>query len=163
MPVVYLAAVVVCLDPKDMTVYAESASASETCVACWMCVGQHPLPLCTEMQADMLAKLKDDAGVIKLLERGTLNDCLPYLISRPFASILAIHDSADLILKVIGRAALIIERLAKRKPPILHRDISVGNLVYCGEDQEIFLIDFGAAMDANVARACRALHALAPI
>lgn len=110
-----------------------------------------------EPEADMLARLKDDAGVIKLVERGTLSNDVPYLITRPFGNLLAIDDSADLILKVIGRAALIIERLAKRKPPVLHRDISVGNLVYCGEDQETFLIDFGAARDADVAQSLQSI------
>lgn len=100
------------------------------------------------MQADMLAELQEHTRVIRLVERGTLPGALPYLITQPFGSILVVGDNADLILSVIGRAVLIIEQLADRPLPVLHRDISVGNLIYHGEDQETFLIDVGTAVVA---------------
>ena len=104
------------------------------------------------MQADMLTELADTAGVIQVVEKGTLPDGLPYLITRPFGSLLDIDDSAELIIRVVQGAASIIQQLACRTPPVLHRDISVGNLIYHGDDQSPFLIDFGTAVVAPTGR-----------
>jgi serine/threonine protein kinase len=101
------------------------------------------------MQADMLTQLADIAGVIQIVEQGTLPGGLPYVITRPFGSLLAINDSAELVISVVQSAASIIQQLACRTPPVLHRDISVGNLIYYGDDQSTFLIDFGTAVVAS--------------
>ncbi len=42
--------------------------------------------------------------------------------------------------------------MACRTPPVLHRDISFGNLIYHGDDQSTFLIDFGTAVVAPTGR-----------
>jgi len=101
------------------------------------------------MQADMLTQLADIAGEIQIVEQGTLPGGLPYVITRPFGSLLAINDSAELVISVVQSAASIIQQLACRTPPVLHRDISVGNLIYYGDDQSTFLIDFGTAVVAS--------------
>ena len=100
------------------------------------------------MQANTLTALADIAGVIQLAEQGTLPGGLPYVITRPFGSLLAINDSAELLISVVQGAASIIQQLASLTPPVLHRDISVGNLVYHGHDQSTYLIDFGTAVVA---------------
>ena len=100
------------------------------------------------MQANILTELADITGVIQLVEQGTLPGGLPYVITRPFGSLLAINDSAELVISVLHEAASIIQQLACRTPPVLHRDISVGNLMYHGDDHNTFLIDFGTAVVA---------------
>ncbi len=100
------------------------------------------------MQANILTELADIAGVIQLVEQGTLLGGLPYVITRPFGSLLAINDSAELVISVVQGAASIIQQLAFLTPPVLHRDISVGNLIYYGDDQSTLLIDFGTAVVA---------------
>jgi len=53
------------------------------------------------MQANILTELADIAGVIQLVEQGTLLGGLPYVITRPFGSLLAINDSAELVISVV--------------------------------------------------------------
>ena len=98
------------------------------------------------MQATILTELADIAGVIQLVEQGTLLGGLPYVITRPFGSPLAINGSAELVMSVVQGAASIIQQLAFLTPPVLHKDVSVGNLIYYGDDQSTFLIDFGTAV-----------------
>ena len=102
----------------------------------------------TGMQADMLTILADVPGVIRLVEQGTMLDGLPYIITQPFGSLLAFGDSAEMILSVVHRAASIIQDLAFLEPPVFHRDISIGNLIYHGDGLDTFLIDFGTAVTA---------------
>lgn len=53
---------------------------------------------------------------------------------------------------MVQGAATIIQQLACRTPPVLHRDIPVGNLIYHGDGQSPFLIDFGTAVVAPTGR-----------
>ncbi|KAL0034272.1 hypothetical protein WJX77_006407 [Trebouxia sp. C0004] len=100
-------------------------------------------------EADMLTHLAETAGVIQLVEEGTLPSGLLYVITHPFGRLLASDDNAELSVKVFQGAASIIQQLACRTPPVLHRDISVRNLIiYHGDDQSTFLIDFGTAVVA---------------
>ncbi len=46
----------------------------------------------------MLTKLGDVAGVVQLVEQGSLPDGLPYIIAQAFGSPLAIKDSAELVI-----------------------------------------------------------------
>ena len=94
----------------------------------------------------MLTRLAGIAGVIQLVEQGNTPDGLPYIITRPFGSLLAIKDSAELVVSVAQRAAFIIQQLASLLPPVFHRDISIGNLIHCGDAQTTFLVDFGTAV-----------------
>ena len=100
------------------------------------------------MQADMLAELADIAGVIQLVEQGTLPGGLPSVATRPFGSLVAINDSSELVLSVMLEAATIIQHLACLTPPVFHWGIFVGNLVYHGDDQSTVLIDSGTAVVA---------------
>ena len=97
----------------------------------------------------MLAKLRDTDGVIQLVQQGHLLDVggLPYIITKPFGTHLSITDTAELIVSVISQAASTIHSLAARNPPIFHRDISLGNLVYSGDLQVTYLLDFGASIE----------------
>jgi len=87
-----------------------------------------------------------------VVEQDTLPGGLPYVITRPFGSLPAMNDSAELIISVVQGAASIIQQLACLTPPVLHRDISVGNLIYYGDDQSTFLIDFDTAVVAPTGR-----------
>ncbi|DBA84490.1 TPA: hypothetical protein ACH3X1_006109 [Trebouxia sp. C0004] len=99
-------------------------------------------------EAEIFIDLADIAGVIQVVEQGKLRGGLSYVITRPFGSLLAIDDCAELVISVVQRAASIIQGLACLTSPVLHRDISVGNLIYYGDDQSTFLIDFGIAVVA---------------
>ena len=82
----------------------------------------------------MLKGLAGTAGVIELVEQGFLPDGVPYTITRPFGSLLAFDDTAEMIIKVLKGAASIVHELSQGCPPVLHRDLSIGNLIYHGDD-----------------------------
>ena len=62
--------------------------------------------------------------------------------------LLAFGDDASLVVSVISETASIIARLAGLETPVLHRDISIGNIIHHGDAHEACLIDFGTAVKA---------------
>ncbi len=100
------------------------------------------------MQASMLELLQDTPGVIKLVECGSIPDGPSFLITKPFGHHLEFNDSAQLVVSVIDGAAAVIQQLASHTTPILHRDISIGNLIYHDDPLVTYLVDFGTAVRA---------------
>ena len=96
----------------------------------------------------MLESLQDTPGVIKLVECGSMPSGLPFLITKPFGRRLEFNDNAQLVVSVINGAAAVIQQLASHTTPILHRDISIGHLVYYDDPPVTYLVDFGTAVRA---------------
>lgn len=114
------------------------------------CFGQaqHKItPSYVAMQTSMLESLEETPRVIKLVECGSMHG-LPFLITKPFGRHLEFNDNAQLIVSVIDGAAAVIQQLASRTTPILHIDISVGNLIYYDEPPITYLVEFGTAVRA---------------
>lgn len=105
---------------------------------------------CNDMQAEMLEHLAGlvGTGIPHVMEHGTLPRDVSYIITKPFGALLAIHDTASLIVSVISETAAIIHQLASLSIPVLHRDISIGNIIYHGDARMAYLIDFGTAVKA---------------
>lgn len=82
----------------------------------------------------------------------------PFLVTAPFGRCLELDDSAELILGAIACAAKVIGRLAQFDPPVLHRDVSLGNLMIMpetlrqalkqGKADGAYLLDFATARHA---------------
>lgn len=105
---------------------------------------------CNDMQAEMLEHLAglSVTGIPQVVEHGTLPGDVSYIITKPLGALLAIHDTASLIVSVITETAAIIHQLASLDIPVLHRDISIGNIIYHGDACMAYLIDFGTAVKA---------------
>lgn len=100
------------------------------------------------MQAEMLEYLARAGvtGVPQVMEHGNVPGHLPYIITQPFGTLLAFGDHESLIVSVISATASIISQLASLETPVLHRDISIGNIIHHGDACEACLIDFGTAV-----------------
>ena len=98
------------------------------------------------LQANMLKKAANAAGVIELLDQGFMTGGTPYIITRPFVTLL--DDSAELIVSVVQQAARTIDSLPTLDSPVLHRDISIGNIVYHRSPGSACLINYGSAVSA---------------
>ena len=90
----------------------------------------------------MLRALQNVSGVVRLLDAGFLGGGDAFLVTRPFGSLLEFGDSADLIVDVIKQTAIIVGKLADLG--YVHRDISVGNIMYVKADEcvKAMLLDF---------------------
>ena len=116
----------------------------------------------------MLQKLENMPGVVRLLhtseghagKEAAALASTPLLVTAPFGRCMDMEDSASTILGAIACAAGTIGSLAQLKPPILHRDISLGNLIVPAEplsandglvegwSADALLLDFATARDA---------------
>ena len=67
----------------------------------------------------------------------------PFLVTSPFGRCLEIGDDAGIILGAAASAAKTVGELAKLEPPVLHRDLSLGNIIVLPEDLEQAMEDGG--------------------
>jgi Fungal protein kinase len=116
---------------------------------------------CHGMQADMLLELAKVPGLVRLVHSNT-TACQsqqqlvqahstpiepPFLVTTPFGRCLELDDSAEVILKAIACAARTVGCLAQLTPPVLHRDVSLGNLIIVPEEIS------GALMEGSISGA----------
>jgi serine/threonine protein kinase len=104
------------------------------------------------MQAMMLRQLADVTGVVRLIgsNQTAAPEHLPFLVMQPFGRNLSFSDDARTILGAVRGVAGTIGSMSRLQPPIVHRDVSIGNIVVIdsGEDgitEQVLLIDFATA------------------
>jgi serine/threonine protein kinase len=106
------------------------------------------------LQAVMLRQLADVTGVVRLIgsnHQSAVPEQLPFLVMQPFGRNLSFSDDATTILGAIRSVANTIGSMSQLQPPIVHRDVSIGNIVVIDSDEElgttgqVLLIDFATA------------------
>ncbi len=123
----------------------------------------------------MLLQLSEVPGLVRLVHSNTAPphamqlvseqqqppsspDEPPFLVTAPFGRCLDMADDADIILGSIACAAQTVGRMAQQTPPVLHRDLSLGNLIIVPEILEkapqddklegAFLLDLATSCEA---------------
>lgn len=105
------------------------------------------------MQAEILRQLADVAGIVRLVGSNQTGapEQLPFLVVQPFGRNLSFSDDARTILGAVRSVAGTIGSMSRLKDPIVHRDVSIGNIVVTdsaeedGITEQVLLIDFATA------------------
>ncbi|KAG5192577.1 kinase-like domain-containing protein, partial [Tribonema minus] len=103
-----------------------------------------------DVQVHMLQRLASIKNVIRLEGQGVTCDG-HFLVTSPYGRRLKPTDSAHVMLRAVRDVASALAMMAAVDPPIIHRDISIGNIVVgssssSSEETSAYLIDFATAL-----------------
>eukprot|EP00611_Tribonema_gayanum_P024732 TRINITY_DN5513_c0_g1_i1.p1 TRINITY_DN5513_c0_g1~~TRINITY_DN5513_c0_g1_i1.p1 ORF type:complete len:620 (+),score=52.61 TRINITY_DN5513_c0_g1_i1:98-1957(+) len=83
-----------------------------------------------ENEVRMLQLLSGVPGVARLIATGETSDGdQPFIASAPFGRCLSFTDDAETVLSAIRSIVLTLRAMASLTPPIIHRDLSHGNII----------------------------------